>query len=170
MVAEWLNNPLKQCVCHSDYGSERYWEAKCSFSALLLCDREQLREWKKPASLYLCLTAFFCTTLRWSLLRFCRAGFVVVLQLHFQSSSSHAAPGLFHQMRVSRQSVKSVTIPQFLIGEFPQEGNGRKTGHKGDMPVAQPMAGPRCCSGCRTDSHPQQQPCAGKEHGVPKPF
>lgn len=128
MVAEWLTNPLKQYVCHSDYGSERCWEAKSSFSALLFCDREQLGDWKKPASLYLYLSASFCTILRWFLLRFCRAGFVVVLQLHFQSSISQAAPGVFHQVRLSRQTVK---ILHLFIGEFSQDRNGRKTAHKG---------------------------------------
>lgn len=175
MVAEWLNNPLKQCVCHSDYGSERCWEAKSSFSAFLLCDREQLREWKKPASLCLYLTASFCTILRWSLLRHCRAGFVVVLQLHFQSSISPAAPGLFHQVRVSRPSVKAVKILQFLIGKFPQDRNGRKTGHKD---VLWHASGTACgrpevlqwMQNWLSPSVAQQQPCAGNEHGVPKPF
>lgn len=49
----------------------------------------------------------------------------------FLSFISHAAPGLFHQVRVLRQSVKSVKILHFFIGEFSQDRNGRKTAHKG---------------------------------------
>lgn len=45
-------------------------------------------------------------------------------------SISHAAPGLFHQARVSRQSVKAVKILHLFIGEFSQDRNGRKTAHK----------------------------------------
>lgn len=177
MVAEWLNNPLKQCVCHSDCGSERCWGAKSSFSALLLCDREQLREWKKPASLYLCLTAAFCTILRWSLLRSCRVGFVVVLfscisrvpflRLLLALPPSEGVKAECKGWKNSAFVNRKIFSAQEWEENWPQECLVIRQWHS-------PWQAWGAAVGAElSDSHPQQrqqQPCARKERGVPKPI
>lgn len=168
MLAEWLNNPLKQCVCHSDCGSERCWEAKSSFLALLLCEREQLREWKKPASLYLCLTASFCTILRWSLLRSCRPGFVAVLQFHFSCCSWPllSSEGVKAECKGCKNSA-------FVYRKIFSAQEWEENWPQGCLVTCQWQAWAAAVGAELSDSHPQQhqqQPCAGKERGVPKPF